>query len=385
MAVSNFDFYNPVQILFGKGQIAQLGQLIPAGSKVMLTYGGGSIKKNGVYDKVKQALGGFQVVEFGGIEPNPRVETIRKAVELGKREKVTFLLPVGGGSVIDGTKLIAVALLIDNDPWDVVTQKVAVEKAVPIGTVLTLPATGTEMNGNSVVSREETKEKFSFGSRFVMPIFSILDPETCYSLPGKQIANGVADAFVHVMEQYLTFPVNAMIHDRFAESILQTLVEVGPKVLADKTNYEHMSNFMWSATVALNGLIGCGVPNDWASHVIGHELTALHGVDHGQSLAIVLPGVMNIMRDDKKDKILQLGARVFGITAGTEQQKIDDTITCTVNFFESLGIKTRLSDYQIGQATVDEIVNRAKQRGYALGEKQNMTSDIIKQILECRK
>jgi len=384
MAISNFEFHNPVQILFGKGEIAKLGTLVPKGLKVMITYGGGSIMKNGVYDQVKKALEGYDIVEFGGIEPNPKVETLRKAVALGKKENVQFLIPVGGGSVIDGTKLIAAALLIDNDPWDIVINKVAVEKAVPIGAILTLPATGTEMNANSVVSKLETKEKYGWGHKLVMPKFSILDPQTCYTLPDIQIANGVVDTFVHVMEQYCTFPVNAQINDRIAESILQTLVEVGPKVLADKTNYEYMTNFMWSSTVALCGFIGCGVPNDWATHQIGHELTALHGVDHGQTLAIVLPGVMSVMREGKKDKILQLGARVFGITAGTEQEKIDETINKMVGFFESLGIKTHLSEYGIGKATIDEIVSRFEKRGYSIGERADINPANIRLILENR-
>jgi len=384
MAISNFNFHNPVRILFGKGEIAQLPNYIPQGTKVMITYGGGSIMKNGVYDQVKKALTGYDIVEFGGIEPNPKVETLRKAVELGKKEKVQFLLPVGGGSVVDGTKLIAAALLIDNDPWDILIGKAQVLNAIPMGAILTLPATGTEMNAGAVVSNKATEEKFAFHSPFVMPKFSILDPEVCYSLPDIQIANGVVDAFVHVMEQYLTYPVNAQINDRFAESILQTLVEVGPKALADKTNYEHMSNFMWSTTVALNGLIGAGVPNDWATHQIGHEITAFCGVDHAQTLAIVLPGVMSIMREGKKDKILQFGARVFGVTAGTEQQKIDETITKMDAFFQQMGLKTRLSQYGIGKDTIDKIVDRFVKRGYNMGERADISPEKLRLILENR-
>jgi len=384
MAISNFNYHNPVRILFGKGEIAQLPNYIPQGVKVMITYGGGSIMKNGVYDQVKKALAGYDIVEFGGIEPNPSVETLRKAVALGKKEKVQFLLPVGGGSVVDGTKLIAAALLIDNDPWDILIGKAEVLNAIPMGAILTLPATGTEMNAGAVVSNKATEEKFAFHSPFVMPKFSILDPEVCYSLPDIQIANGVVDAFVHVMEQYLTYPVNAQINDRFAESILQTLVEVGPKALADKTNYEHMSNFMWSTTVALNGLIGSGVPNDWATHQIGHEITAFNGVDHAQTLAIVLPGVMSIMREGKKDKILQFGARVFGVTAGTEQEKIDETINKMDTFFQQMGLKTRLSQYGIGKDTIDKIVDRFVKRGYNMGERADISPEKLRLILENR-
>lgn len=384
MAISNFEFYNPVKIIFGKGEITKLSDLIPKGIKVMITYGGGSIMKNGVYDQVKKALASYDIVEFGGIEPNPKIATLRKAVELGKKEKVQFLLAVGGGSVIDGTKLIAAAMLIDNDPWDILIGQAEVKSAIPIGTVLTLPATGSEMNAGAVVSNSETQEKYAFHSVHVMPKFSILDPETCYTLPDTQIANGVIDAFIHVMEQYMTFPVNAQINDRFAESILQTLIEVGPKVLADKTNYEYMSNYMWSATLALNGLIGAGVPNDWATHQIGHEITALHGVDHGQTLAIILPGVMSVMREDKKDKILQFGARIFGVTAGTEQAKIDETINKMIAFFEQMGMKTHLSQYGIGKATIDEIVGRFTKRGYNMGERANISPEKIRLILEER-
>jgi len=384
MAILNFEFYNPVKIIFGKGEITKLRDLIPNGVKVMITYGGGSIMKNGVYDQVKKALVSYEIVEFGGIEPNPKIATLRKAVELGKKEKVQFLLAVGGGSVIDGTKLIAAAMLIDNDPWNILIGKAEVKTAIPIGTVLTLPATGSEMNAGAVVSNSETQEKYAFHSVHVMPKFSILDPETCYTLPDTQIANGVIDAFIHVMEQYMTFPVNAQINDRFAESILQTLIEVGPKVLADKTNYEYMSNYMWSATLALNGLIGVGVPNDWATHQIGHEITALHGVDHGQTLAIILPGVMSVMREDKKDKILQFGARIFGVTAGTEQAKIDETINKMIAFFEQMGMKTHLSQYGIGKATIDEIVARFTKRGYNMGERANISPEKIRLILEER-
>ena len=381
MAISNFNFYNPVRIVFGKGEISKLGELIPKGIKVMMTYGGGSIKKNGVYDQVIKALAGYDIIEFGGIEPNPKVETLRKAIEIGKKENIGFLLPVGGGSVIDGTKLIAAAICIDNDPWDILTGKAKVNKAIPIGTVLTLPATGSEMNAGSVISNIATQEKFAFHSTHVMPKFSILDPETCYSLPDIQIANGIIDAFIHVMEQYMTYPVNAQINDRFSEAILQTLIEVGPKALADKTNYEHMSNYKWSATVALNGLNGTGVQTYWATHQIGHEITAFHGVDHGQTLAIVLPGVMSVMREGKKDKILQFGARIFGITAGTEQEKIDETIGKMDSFFRQMGVNTKLSEYGIGEETIEKIVDRFAKRGYNMGERADISPEKLREIL----
>lgn len=381
----NFEYQNPVKIIFGKGEISKVGVNIPVGSKILLTYGGGSIFKNGVYDQVKAAIKGFEVLEFGGIEPNPHYETLMKAVEVVKKESITFLLSVGGGSVLDGTKFIAAAACFtQGDPWVICSRKAPVEAAIPIGAVLTLPATGSEMNGNSVVTRVETTEKLSFASLKVMPVFSILDPEVIFSLPEKQIANGVADSFVHVIEQYLTFPVNSPIQDRFAESILKTLIEEGPKVLANRYDYEAAANFMWSATMALNGLIGVGVPQDWATHMIGHELTAYHGIDHARTLAIVLPGVMQIKRAEKKDKLLQLGERVWGINQGSTEERIDQTIQKTVDFFESMGIPTRLPDYEVSTDTIDTICNRFLKRGYKVGEKADIGPSEIRMILEDR-
>ncbi len=381
----NFEYQNPVKIIFGKGEIKKVGTNIPSGAKILLTYGGGSIFKNGVYEQVKAAIKGFEVVEFGGIEPNPHYETLMKAVEVVKNENITFLLSVGGGSVLDGTKFIAAAACFQNgDPWLILTKRAPVVDAIPIGAVITLPATGSEMNGNSVVTRIETTEKLSFASQKVMPVFSVLDPEVIFSLPEKQVANGVVDAFVHVIEQYLTFPVNSPIQDRFSESILKTLVEEGPKVLADRNNYEAAANFMWSATMALNGLIGVGVPQDWATHMIGHELTAYHGIDHARTLAIVLPGVMNIKRTLKKDKILQLGERVWGIIDGTDDERIDQTIQKTIDFFESVGLPTRLPDYDVPTETIDTICARFEKRGYKIGEKADIGPAEIRTILESR-
>lgn len=381
----NFEYQNPVKIIFGKGEMRKVGQNIPAGSKVLLTYGGGSIFKNGVYDQVKASIKGFDVIEFGGIEPNPHYETLMRAVEVVKNEGITFLLSVGGGSVLDGTKFIAAAAFYQTrDPWEICSRHAPIEKAIPIGAVLTLPATGSEMNGNSVITRVETAEKLSFASPLVMPVFSVLDPEVIFSLPEQQVANGIVDAFVHVIEQYLTFPVNSPIQDRFAESILITLVEEGPKVLANRNDYEAAANFMWSATMALNGLIGVGVPQDWATHMIGHELTAYHGIDHARTLAIVLPGVMNIKRQLKRDKILQLGERVWGLTEGSADERIDLTILKTIDFFESVGIPTRLPDYKVPAETIDTICSRFKRRGYKIGEKADIGPAEIKEILENR-
>lgn len=384
--MKNFEFYNPVRICFGKGEIAKLSELVPSGANILLTYGGGSIKKNGIYDQVIAALKGFKITEFSGIEANPHYETLMKGVAIVKEQNIDFLLAVGGGSVLDGTKFIAAAALWEgSDPWEILSrrQTARVKKALPVGTVLTLPATGSEMNGNSVVTRWETKDKLAFDSEFVMPVFSVLDPEVVFSLPQIQVANGIVDAFIHVMEQYLTYPANAPVQDRFAESVLKTLVEEGPKVLADRTNYEAAANFMWAATMALNGLIGVGVPQDWATHMIGHELTAFHGIDHGQTLCIVLPGIMKIKRENKKEKMLQYGERVWQITEGTDDERVDAIIEKTVNFFESVGIKTKLSDYGIGKEIIPKIADRFVKRGIkAIGERGDLTVEDIKRILE---
>ncbi|HOI48986.1 MAG TPA: iron-containing alcohol dehydrogenase [Prolixibacteraceae bacterium] len=383
----NFEYQNPVKIIFGKGQIAKLAVEVPKESKILLTYGGGSIFKNGVYDQVKAALKGYEVLEFGGIEPNPLYETCMKAVELVEREKVDFLLAVGGGSVLDATKFIsAAACYTQGDPWEFLVHRfeISITAAIPIGTVLTLPATGSEMNGTAVISRQSTQEKLAFASLLVMPKFSILDPECVFSLPDRQVANGIADAFVHVMEQYLTFPVNSPLQDRLAEGILLTLVEEGPKVLANRTDYDAAANFMWSATLALNGLIGMGVPQDWATHGIGHELTAYHGIDHARTLAVVLPGMMQIRRRQKEAKILQYGERIWGITSGSTDERIDRAIEKTVAFFESLEIPTRLVDYQVPAETIDRIVVRFEQRGTRMGETREIDSAETRRILEDR-
>nr|WP_321486469.1 iron-containing alcohol dehydrogenase [uncultured Draconibacterium sp.] len=381
----NFEFRNPVKILFGKESISKLSGEIPADANILIIYGGGSIKRTGVYDQVMAALKGYTVAEFSGIEANPHYETCMKAVDVVKEKNIDFLLAVGGGSVLDATKFVATAALYENgDPWDILAAGVPVEKALPLGAILTLPATGSEMNGNSVITRAERKEKKAFGSPLVMPLFSVLDPECVFTLPDRQVANGVVDAFIHVMEQYLTFKVNSPLQDRLAESILATLIEEGPKVLADRKNYEAAANFMWCATMALNGMIAVGVPQDWSTHAIGHELTAFHGIDHGRTLAIVLPGVMHIKRDNKKDKILQYGERIWGITSGNEDERIDTTIARTVEFFESLGVPCRLPDYDVPESSITKIVDRFKQSEAKIGEKQDMDYVEIEKILRDR-
>ncbi|WP_321424688.1 iron-containing alcohol dehydrogenase [uncultured Bacteroides sp.] len=378
--MKNFIFQNPTKLIFGKGMIASLANEIPADKRIMITFGGGSVKANGVYTQVTEALKNHNTIEFWGIEPNPSIETLRKAVELGKMEKVDYLLAVGGGSVIDGTKLIAAGLLYDGDAWDLVLNSKLIAGAVPFATVLTLPATGSEMNSGAVISCKTTKEKYAFGYAF--PVFSILDPEVTFSLPPRQVACGIADTFVHVVEQYMTVVGQSRLMDRWAEGILQTLVEIAPKIKENQTNYDLMADFMLSATMALNGFIAQGVSQDWATHMIGHELTALHGLTHGASLAIVYPGTLRVLKEKKGDKILQFGERVWGITEGSREQRIDSAIERTENFFRSLGLSTRLHEENIDNATIDEIERRFNERRMAYGENADVTGAVAKKILK---
>lgn len=378
----NFNFKNQTEILFGKGQIKEAKSRLPKDAKVLLLYGGGSIKRNGVYDDVVKLLDGVSFEEFAGVEPNPTLQTLMQAVELVRAKQLNFILAVGGGSVIDGAKFVAAAVHFDGEPWDILAKGAAFTSALPIGAVLTLPATGSESNGNSVVTNKATSQKRAFGSDMVQPVFAVLDPVYTFSLPLKQVGNGVVDAFVHVIEQYLTYPVNAPLQDRFAEGILQTLISEGPKALATPEDYDVRANVMWSATMALNGLIGKGVPQDWATHMIGHELTALFGLDHAQTLAIVLPTLMYVQREQKRQKLLQFGQRVFNISSGTEDEVIDKTIKATQDFFEHMGVKTRLSDYNLAAADIDKLIANLERNGMTkLGEHGDIDLTKARQIL----
>lgn len=376
--MNNFSFQNPTRLIFGDGMIASLSKEIPAGKKIMVTFGGGSVKKNGVYDQVIKALEGRIVTEFWGIEANPTIETLRKAIALGKEKQIDFLLAVGGGSVLDGTKLISSGLLYDGDAWDLV-KKGYYPESVPMGTVLTLPATGSEMNSGAVISRIETHEKYPFYSNY--PVFSILDPKVTFTLPDFQIACGIADTFVHVMEQYMTSPGQSRLMDRWAESILASLIEIAPKIKENKKNYDLMADFMLCATMALNGFISMGVNNDWATHMIGHELTALHGLTHGATLVIVLPGTLRVLAAKKQGKLLQYGERIWGITSGTTEERVALAIKKTEDFFRSLGLHTRLSEENIGDATIDEITRRFTERNVAFGEDRDVTAQVAREIL----
>lgn len=382
--MNNFDFRNPTHIIFGKGRIADLKDQVPAEAKVLILYGGGSAEKTGVLGQVRAALAGRTLVEFGGIEPNPRFATALKAVDVIGQEGITFLLAVGGGSVIDATKFIAAAAKYDGDAWDILTSRGSViTQALPFGTVLTLPATGSEMNSGAVITNPEKGAKLPFGSPHCYPVFSVLDPEVTYTLPPRQIANGVADAFVHIIEQYLTYPSAARVQDGFAETLLRTLIELGPKALETPEDYDVRANLMWTATLALNGLIGAGVPQDWASHMIGHEITALNDTDHARTLAVVLPSLMSDQRGPKREKLLQYAANVWDIREGSDDARIDAVIKATRRFFEQMGIKTRLGDYAIAAPEIDLIVAALKDHGMtALGEQNAITPEDARRILE---
>jgi NADP-dependent alcohol dehydrogenase len=382
----NFDFYNPTRIFFGKNRLDMISKNIPADARVLITFGGGSAQKSGLIDRVKANLGNRKVVEFGGIEPNPRYETLMKAAAVVRDQNIDFIMAVGGGSVIDGTKFICLASHYNGEGVDLLKfgkpiPKTMVENVVPFGTVLTLPATGSEMNSGAVISYDHGK--FVVSSEMVYPKFSILDPTDTFTLPKIQVANGVIDAFVHVAEQYITFPVDARVQDRMAEGILLTLIEVGATNVAEPENYDARANLVWGATMALNGIIAVGVPQDWATHMIGHELTAMFGIDHGQTLAIILPAILEVRREQKRAKILQYATRVWNIESGSDDERIDMAIQKTRDFFESLGVKTRLSEYGVTADKIPAIVDQLKAHGLTkLSETRDLSLEISQQILE---
>ncbi|MBQ3453463.1 MAG: iron-containing alcohol dehydrogenase [Thermoguttaceae bacterium] len=385
--MENFRYQNTTEVVFGKGQTALLPQLLkeyaPANPKILLTYGGGSIKSNGAYDQVKSALAGFDLLEFGGIEPNPQYSTLMKAVEIVKAEGVNFLLAVGGGSTLDGTKFIAAASKLDcADPWDAILEKqTPVTDAVPLADVITLPATGSETNGFAVISKKEETKKLAFWSKAVFPKFSIIDPSFTFTLPPRQTANGIADTFVHVVEQYVTHPQDCPLQDRQAEAILLALVEAAPRVLANPNDYQARANIFWMATQALNGWLNVGTVQCWAIHAIGHELTAQVGVDHGRSLALVLPGMWRQQRQEKGEKIAQLGRRVFGIAGDNLDEVIDATIARTIAFFESLGIHATRREYGVTDAVIGAVAEMIASRGVKIGDRGNIGKQEIIEIL----
>jgi len=382
----NFEFKNPTKIIFGKNQIEKINKEIPKDAKVLLLYGGGSIKSNGIYDQVKQALSEFDVIEFGGIPANPEYEVLLKALHVIQTEKIDFMLAVGGGSVIDGTKFLsAAASFTGEEPWDILKNGIRTEEAagLPFGTVLTLPATGSEMNSGAVITRAQTQEKLAMGGPGLFPAFSILDPTVIQSIPQRQLANGIADAFTHVLEQYMTYPADADLQDRFAESILQTLIDVAPKIMANPADYQAASNFMWSCTMALNGLIQKGVPTDWAVHAMGHELTAAYGIDHARTLAIVIGSHYTFNFESKKEKLAQYGKRIWNLS-GSTQELAHAAIEKTLGFFHSIGIQTKLSDYTEQYSGIaEEIEERFTQRGWlGIGEHKNLSPKQVAEIIK---
>jgi len=382
--MKNFEFHNPTRIVFGAETVAKLSTLVPLDARVLILYGGASAEKTGTLAEVRAALGQRTVQEFGGIEPNPSYETLMRAVAQVRVDKLDFLLAVGGGSVIDGTKFVAAAALYDGVPWEIAERGGAnVRQALPFGTVLTLPATGSEMNSGGVVTKKAKHDKLSFRSPLIYPQFSVLDPSKTFTLPSIHVANGLVDAFVHTTEQYLTYPVQAKVQDRFAESLLQTLVEIAPQAVAAPDDYATRANLMWTATLALNGLIGAGVPQDWATHMIGHELTALYDIDHARTLALVLPALLDVQREQKRGKLLQYGERVWNITVGSDEERISAAIASTRAFFEGLGIPTRLSAYQLGQEAVEAVLTQLEAHGMtSLGEHRDIDLARSRRILE---
>ncbi len=383
--MNNFEFKNPTKIIFGKDSIEKLTKEIPENAKILMLYGGGSIKKNGIYDQVKTALANASITEFGGIPANPEYSVLMEALEVIKTENIDFLLAVGGGSVIDGTKFLSAAALYGGvDPWNILTDKIRIEKGLPFGTVLTLPATASEMNSGAVITRAETKEKLGMGGPGLFPQFSILDPQVITSIPERQLANGLTDAFTHVLEQYMTYPVGGLLQDRFAESIMQTLIEVAPKIIKDPTDYKAASNFMWSCTMALNGLIQQGVPGDWAIHAMGHELTALFGIDHARTLAIMTPSHYKYNFEAKKEKLAQYAERVWNITEGSTDDKAYAAIEKTEAFFHELGIDTKLSDYTNDyEGTAETIKQRFTDRGWlGIGEHKSLSPEKVEKIVK---
>jgi len=381
--MENFTYFNPTRLHFGRGQIAAIDRELPAQSRILLLAGGGSIRANGVYDQVRKALGSRTLFEFFGVEANPDYDTLMRAVEIARRERIDWVLAAGGGSVLDGAKFVAAAVPYAGEPWEIlVTRGAKLQSALPVGAVLTLPGTGSEANGAAVISRRSIRQKLAFIHPLAFPRFSILDPEATFTLPERQISNGVADAFTHVIEQYLTYPVHAAIQDRFAESVMHVLIDEGPRSVKNPTDYDKRANVVWAATWALNGAIGAGVPQDWASHMIGHELTALHGIDHARTLAIVVPSLLDVQRAKKRGKLVQYAERVWEIDKGSDSARIDAAIARTRAFYESLGLRTRLKDYDVGAETASEVAGRLKARGLVkTGERGDITPEVVERIL----
>jgi len=334
-----FNYHNPTQIFFGPNSFTHLRELIPRNAKIMMLYGGGSIKLNGVYEQVTQVLAGYDWVEFSGVEANPTLETLNRAVEVVRASKLDFILAVGGGSVIDGAKFIASAALYQGDGWDIVSGKHVIQQALPVGVILTLAATGSESNAGAVVTRAATHEKRVFFVPPARPRFAILNPRVMESLPDRQLENGLVDAFVHVCEQYLTYPVGALVQDGYAEAVMRALNTLA-NTFDQRRELGWMQNLMWAANQALSGIIGVGVPLDWATHRMAVELTALYGIDHGRTLSILQPWLLRETIAAKRAKLEQMGRNVFGLT----HPSADDTIVAIENLYRSVNMPVHFRD-----------------------------------------
>ena len=373
----NYDYYNPTAIHFGKGQIESITKHLSKENKILIVYGGGSIKKNGVYEQVITALDGYDYMEFSGVEANPTYETMNKAVEVVRQNNIDFVLAVGGGSVVDGCKYLIAASLYDGDGWDFLDGSAQVQKALPLGVVLTLPATGSESNSASVISKKQTNEKRFFHSQFSYPKFAVLDPSVMSTLSDRQLSNGLVDAFVHTCEQYLTKPNTSLLHDGYAQTILKGLISLA-STWENRKELVWQENLMLLANQALNGFIGSGVANDWATHMIGHELTAFYGIDHARSLAVVQPSLLRVMKEDKKQKLLQLAKEVFFVEENEEA-----VIKAIENLYESVGISTNLNDYEIDDKVIENVISALKEHGMtAIGENENITLEKSEEILK---
>lgn len=384
--MNNFEHYNPTRIVFGKDQLHRLTELLIENNakKVLLAFGGGSIKSTGLHTRIMDQLKDFQVIEFGGIEANPEYSTLMKAVEVSRAEKIDFILAVGGGSVIDGVKFISGAVNYLGDPWEVLERRegCVFSEAIPFGTVLTLPATGSEANSGAVISRSEIKAKRTMGGPQFFPAFSFCDPSVVSTLPKRQIANGIIDAFMHTLEQYLTYPTDNFLQEREAEAVLSTLIEI-KDVVNKPDDYVLASNLMWCATHALNGNLRLGVPTDWATHMIGHELTALYGIDHARTLAIIAPRLYENRYEEKLEKLAQYGQRVWKLKGLTEEIA-NKAILKTESFFQELGVDTHISGYTDDYTgCAQRIKDLFEERGWLeMGERQSIKPSDVKAIVE---
>ncbi len=382
--MNSFELYNPTKVIFGVDSYSKIDSEIPREARVLMTYGAGSIKNNGVYDAVMKQLGNRVVFEFGDIEPNPSLQTLEKALSLMKSESIDYLLAVGGGSVIDGTKFLAGAIFYQGDPWDILKKGIRINKALPIATVLTLPATGSENNSGAVITNKLTNEKLGMGGPALFPIVSFLNPEVVKSIPRRQLVNGLMDSFTHVLEQYLTYPINAMVQDGYSESLLKSIVKLAPRLINEPYNEVNAGNFMWICSMALNGQLGKGVPTDWSTHIIGHELTALYNIDHAVTLAIVFPNLWKNQFENKKEKLAQYAENVWNIQEGSIDEKAKMAIKCTEDFISSLQIDVRLSSYSLEYKRAANIIKEnLKSRGQTrLGEKGTITPEVAERIIE---